>query len=149
MRPVFLLAALPFVLLAGCGSSQPYTALDLRQVNRGWASLKPIYFHFRNAYYGKNAAAMLHAYHQERRECRLMDQIDKRDTINPNTRLFEASSDLDSICNTIESVENMWAENHHKPYDKNLPLADPPYFEGTDQIVLVMPSLLAAPAKLS
>lgn len=142
----FLAIVLTGLFLTGCASKQAYAAQDFQQVKAAWTSLKPVYLQFRSAFTADRTTGILRAYHRERRICLLVDAIDRRDSIDPNTRLFQASSNLDVLCNTIESVENMWAKKTGYPYDKRLPLADPPYFVYTDAVLLQMPFLLKHPA---
>jgi hypothetical protein len=79
-----------------------------------------VYRAFKVAYFAGNTRMILTEYARERKVCKLIDVVDKRDTIDPNTNLFVASAGLDSLCNDIESAYAGWAKLHHYPYDKSI-----------------------------
>lgn len=149
MRPTFAIPLLLLVAVTGCSGTRPYTAQDLRQVRTAAARIVPIYVNFMTAYERSDAAGMIKGYHQEQVACRLEDRVDRRDTIDPNTNLFEASADLDNFCNQIESAYARWAISQHLPYDKTIvPAGNNPFADS--QIALAkLPALLAHPADRS
>ena len=115
---------LPFFLLlvaaVGCRGTQAYSSTDLQQVRQAYRIIPPVYRAFKAAYYGGNTRVMLKEYAREKKVCRLVDVVDRRDTIDPNTNLFAASAGLDSLCNDVESAYAGWAIKHHYPYDKSI-----------------------------
>lgn len=140
-----LLILLP--LIAGCAGTRPYTAKDLRQVNRAYDQLAPIFTQFQAAYNQNNLPAMRRLYAREQRACRLVDTIDKRDSIDPNTNLFTASSYLDSFCNDIETAYASWRKAHHLPYDHAAFLSAPgTYFVDGDYNIVHFHDLMKHPA---
>jgi hypothetical protein len=145
-RAAFALLAL--ALLAGCAGSQPYSAVDLKQVRQAYAAIAPVYWSFRKAYVDNNFPAMKRLVRQERSVCHLATVVDKRDTIDPNVNLYLASSYLDSFCNDIETAYNAWRKAHGMSYDDSLPstLAGT-YFEDGDYNIQEIGPLLRNPAK--
>lgn len=115
---------LPLLLLlvaaAACRGTQSYSTTDLHQVQQAYRTIPPLYRAFKAAYYADNGPLIVKDYAQEQKLCRLVDTIDKRDTIDPNTNLFSASAGLDSLCNDIEAAYTGWAIQHHYPYDKSI-----------------------------
>ena len=118
MRRLFLLGLL--VALAGCRGTQLYTPQDLTAVKSAEATIVPVYLQFKRDYGRDNLARIKHTYAQEQRVCKQVDIIDKRDTIDPNVNLFQASAELDDFCNAIESAYVYWAKRHGLPYDKTI-----------------------------
>lgn len=148
-RTLCFILALILILLAGCAGTQPYTATDLRQVREAYATITPIYNAFKIAYAKNDEAAMNRLFAREQRACRLVDTIDNRDSINPNTNLFQASAYLDTFCNDIESAYSGWREAHGLSYDASLPKTLPgTYFLDGDYNMTQMPRLLKQPAGL-
>ena len=148
MRLAPLLLA-PLLLLAACRGTQSYTPLDLSQVKQAYSELLPTYTNFKRYYTTSDTAGILKYYRLERSQCRLVDQIDSRDTIDPNVNLFQASIGLDNICNAIESAYTSWAIQHHYPYIKKVVPARPfEAFIGSDQSVAQMPLFLKNPGHL-
>ena len=148
MRPKFFLL-LSLLLLAACRGTQPYTAQDLSQVKQGYNELLPTYLSFKRAYSAGNTAGILKYYYRERIECRTVDQVDNRDTIDPNVNLFQASIGLDNFCNAVESAYVSWAMQNRYPYPKNVIPARP--FEAfivSDKSLGVMPKYMRRPASL-
>ncbi len=149
MRTLLLtLVAIP--LLAGCGSSQPYTQQDLHDVEQAWTVLRPLYTDFRTAFHRGDFQEMTRDYARERAECKHVDAIDQRDTIDPNTNLFQASGGLDGMCNTIESVYAAWEKAHHMRYDKTIvPEFLFEAFKGSNRGLRIMADFLRHPAEYS
>lgn len=151
--------------LAGCGGncfspqgycSSPYarrfSPLDLRQVRAVYSNLRPIYEQFKVADRSNNSQGLASAFAREQRLCVRVDTIDRRDTIDPNTNLFQASTGLDTLCNTIESIYAGWREQRHLPFDKSIsaaPATDPTVFEGADKTIAHMAKWLEHPSTLS
>ncbi|GAC1445014.1 MAG: hypothetical protein NVSMB52_05090 [Chloroflexota bacterium] len=108
------------LVLVGCRGTQPYTEQDLRQVKQVFSKLGPTYAAFKVAYRAHDLVGMRAALSQEQKECKKVDEIDARDTIDPTVELFQASYGLDSICNSIEMAYVIWAKKHHLPYDKRV-----------------------------
>lgn len=119
--PFFLL----LIVLTACSLTQPYTQQDLLQVRQGYTTIRPIYIAFRDAYKHKDIAGIRAAFKREQKACRLVDQIDQRDSIDPNIDLFAASAGLDGWCDDIEGVYAYWAKKHHFKYDKSIPVSLP------------------------
>jgi hypothetical protein len=138
------------LVLVGCASNQPYTQQDLHEVRAASATLTPLVYAFRHAFFSDNTPGVLSAYHQERIACRLVDAIDRRDTINPNVKLWQASADLDDYCNDIESGFSTYAIEHHLPYDKKVnPSLRYDVMQQSKLDMKKMPDLLRHPADLS
>ena len=147
-RLLFLLSSV--VLLVGCASTRPYTQLDLRQVKSTYAVLVPLYREFRAAYRRGDGQGIVDGYRQEQRVCRTVDAIDQRDSIDPNTNLFQVSAGLDNLCNDIESVYAAWQKEHHRPYPKDIiPAFLSEAFQGSDLELEKMRKQLHHPAALS
>jgi hypothetical protein len=150
MKRLILPLVLATMLLAGCRGTQPYTSPDLKQVRAGYVLIKPVYLDFRAAYVRKDKPAIIRAYHRERVVCRVPDEIDKRDTIDPNVQLFQASIVLDNLCNAVESAYAYWAKQHGLPYDKNItPGRESEVFAGSDAGLEKIDGYLRHPASLS
>jgi hypothetical protein len=148
MRKTVLL--LPLLLLSGCRGSQLYSAQDLRQVRESWSVLQPTYLEFEQAYKRGDTSGILAGFRREQQECRVVDQVDNRDTIDPGVKLFQVSAALDDICNTIESAYVTWAKPHGYPYDKTVQPSRPAeVFIGMDQEFKNIPVLLRHPDSLS
>lgn len=148
MRRLSLLALL--ILLAGCRGTQPYTAQDLSGVKVAQATIVPVYVAFKRSYFRDDVAAVKQTYAQEQRDCKQVDVIDKRDTIDPNVNLFQASAELDDLCNAIESAYVYWARKHGLPYDKTiLPGRRQEVFLGSDTDLKTLPKYLRHPSALS
>lgn len=118
MRRLFLLAVL--VPLVGCRGTQAYTSHDLSAVKKAASTIVPVYRQFKRDYRRGNKAALQRAHAQEQKVCKQVDVIDKRDTIDPNVNLFQASAELDDFCNAIESAYVFWAKRHGLPYSKSI-----------------------------
>jgi hypothetical protein len=116
----FVVGAALLLLLNGCAGTQIYTPQDVQQVHQAYAMLRPTYLAFKQVYEIGDKALVLKDYAREQRQCRLVDEIDNRDSIDPSTNLFAASVVLDGFCNTIESAYAWWAKNHGYPYNPNL-----------------------------
>jgi hypothetical protein len=150
MRLLPLAALLGLILLSGCASQAPYTAADLQQVKATYVQLLPVYEQFKADYTRKDGAALAVDFRREQGICRGVDVIDKRDSIDPNTNLFQASALLDGLCNTIESVYAWWQHQHHEHWDHSLVPNDPSVaFMGPDQGVEKMQGWLQRPAALT
>lgn len=148
MRVVAALSLL--LLLTACRGTQPYATQDLRQVRRAYAQIRPTYTAFEQAYRVGNTTGILTYFRQEQQECKLVDVIDKRDTIDPNINLFFASAALDDMCNAIESAYVTWAPKHGFPYDKSvLPSRPSDVFLGPDLDLTKMSGYLRNPASLA
>lgn len=142
-----VLAILGLTLLSGCGSTPAYTAQDLREVKHLYAVLTPIYGRFRAAFYSNDFLGMRAAFGQERTACKQVDAIDNRDNIDPNSNLFQASGDVDTLCNEIESAYARWRKSHHLKYDKTVYLPQTfELFKGSEAVLLQMPKLMCHPA---
>jgi hypothetical protein len=143
----YLIVLLLAPVLAACRGTQAYTQQDLTQVKTAYAELRPVYLHFRHAFYASDTQGILRNYHVERRDCRLVDQIDRRDTIDPNVNLFFASAELDNMCNAIESAYVTWAKPHHYPYLRAIvPGIPKEVFGGTDKELKKMRKYFKHPA---
>ncbi len=144
-----LLLGVLVILLAGCQGSQLYTQQDLSQVHQGWNEIFPTYRAFETAYKANDTRGILTQFARIEKECKIPDEIDKRDSIDPNIKLFEASVALDDMCDTVESAYVTWAKPHGYPYDKTVvPSLPADVFIGTDVEVKGVPKLLAHPADL-
>src|SRR5947209_16514304 len=90
---------LPFgallLLLAGCASTSLYLPQDTVQVRQAASEIVPVYEGFKHAYLANNGASLAYWYGREQQDCKLVDVIDKRDSIDPNIKLFAASENLD------------------------------------------------------
>jgi hypothetical protein len=147
-RYLILLGLVP--ILAACRGTQAYTAEDLSQVRTAYAELRPVYVAFRHAFYANGVQGILRNYHLERQDCRIVDEVDQRDTIDPNVNLFFASAELDNMCNSIESAYVTWAKPHHYPLLKGVDSGIPAeIFGGTDDELKKMNHYLAHPASLA
>jgi hypothetical protein len=148
MRRLLLLAVL--VVLAGCRGTQAYTAEDLSGVKAAEATIVPVYLEFKQEYGRDNQVAIQRTYAQEQQDCKQVDVIDKRDTIDPNVNLFQASAELDDFCNAIESAYVYWAKRHGLPYDKSIvPGRRQEVFLGSDGDLKTINKYLRHPAALS
>jgi hypothetical protein len=148
MRRLLLLAVL--VALAGCRGTQAYTAQDLSGVKTAEATIIPVYLEFKRDYSRDNQAAIQRTYALEQRDCKQVDVIDRRDTIDPNVNLFQASAELDDFCNAIESAYVYWAKRHGLPYDKSIvPGRRQEVFLGSDGDLKTIHKYLRHPAALS
>lgn len=142
---------LPLLLVfAGCRGTQPYTSQDLAQVKQADATIVPIYKQFKRDYRSDNQAAIQQTYALEQQACKQVDVIDKRDTIDPNVNLFQASADLDDFCNAIESAYVYWAKRHGLAYDKSIiPGRRQEVFLGSDTDLKTIGKYIRNPAALS
>lgn len=149
--PRHLLALLPLMLLlSGCFSTPLYTAQDLQQVRDSDHTLVPLYKDFRAAFHRRDAAVMQQDFEREQIAARQVDQIDVRDSIDPNTNLFQASAELDNLCNDIEAVWAAWEKAHHMPYDKSIqPALLSEAFQGSDKGLKDLAKWLRHPSSLS
>lgn len=120
MRIFLLLIPLAAALLSGCGTPPPYTHQDMMQVTQSFDRLLPVYLSFRDAWFNNNGPVMTHDYALEQRYCTVVDQIDKRDTIDPNINLFAVSAGLDGFCDGIEEYYAAWLKSQHLPYDRQV-----------------------------
>jgi len=117
----WMLLVLLGLFLAGCASTNVYSSNDLRQVNQGYHELLPIYKGFKSAFRKNDGSGIRYWHQREHQPCyHLVDEIDKRDTIDSNVKLFHASATLDSWCDDIEYAYAGWAKRHHLPYDHSL-----------------------------
>ena len=138
MRAI-LVAIATMLLLTACASSQSYTKQDFRQVNHAYSLLLPIYFDFRAAFFRGDFVKMTREFESRRPACKEVDAIDRRDTIDPNTDLFQLSAGLDGLCNDIESVYAAWEKAHHMKYDKSIvPTFLAQAFKGSDRGLRIM-----------
>jgi hypothetical protein len=148
MRRLIFLALL--VALAGCRGTQPYTSADLTGVKTAEATIVPVYRQFKQEYGRDNRAEIQRTYAREQEVCKQVDVIDKRDTIDPNVNLFQASAELDDFCNSIESAYVYWAKRHGLPYDKSIvPGRRQEVFLQADADLLTIGKYLRHPAALS
>lgn len=146
MRRLLVLPLL--LLLTACSTStRPYTSLDLKQVRAAYIVVRPTYVSFKAAYLHGDTAGIVDGFRREQRACRVVDEVDNRDTINPNTNLFQASIGLDDMCNAIEQAYVTWAKAHHYPYNKSIIPGDPEdVFLTSDLDLLKMQAYLRHPA---
>jgi hypothetical protein len=107
-------------VLAGCRGTQPYTSQDLTGVKSIAATIVPVYREFKQAYRHDDRPVIESTFAREQAVCKQVDVIDKRDTIDPNVNLFQASAELDDFCNSIEDAYVFWAKAHKLPYDKSI-----------------------------
>ncbi len=148
MRRLYFVGLL--VLLAGCRGTQPYTTQDLKGVTVAQATVIPVYLQFKQDYQSNDPARIEQGYAQEQQACKQVDVIDKRDTIDPNVNLFQASAELDDFCNAIESAYAYWAKKHRLPYDKLIvPGRHQEVFLQSDADLLTFQKYLRHPAALS
>jgi hypothetical protein len=135
------------LLIVGCAGSTPYTQTDLNQVRSVYRVLVPDYQSFKSAYLGNNYSAMTADFHTEKRVCRTVDAIDRRDTISPNVKLFLVSEGLDNLCNSIEYAYATWRHERHMSYDESLNLGSPAdLFVNADASLEQMPGELRHPS---
>jgi hypothetical protein len=147
---IILLVVFATTLLVGCGLPPPFTKQDLQQVRQGYATILPLYNDFKTAYFQENTQRILSDYQQEQKDCRLVDEIDNRDTIDPNTNLFQASAGLDDMCNWIEEAYAGWAKPLGYPYPKDVIPSPRTYaFTNTAETLAKIPKYLQHPAALS
>jgi hypothetical protein len=118
-KPIFLAL---LVLLAGCRGTEPYTSADLAGVKAAKVAIIPLYLEFKRAYHHDDQAEIQRTHAVEQEVCKQVDVIDKRDTIDPNVNLFQASAELDDFCNSIDDAYAFWAKQHGLPYSKALTL---------------------------
>ena len=145
-----LLVVASITVVTARGSSKPYTQKDLRDVRNDYALLRPIYLGFRAAYFRNDARSMARYYDREQVVCSQVDQIDRRDSIDPNVNLFQASVGLDNFCNDIESGYAAWQRSHHLRYDKRVVPAFPgDVFKGGDLSLKKIAGFLRHPSALS
>lgn len=148
MRKILVIPLL--LILAGCRGTQPYTSQDLAQVKQADSTIVPIYKQFKHDYRRDNQAAIQHTYTLEQQACKQVDVIDKRDTIDPNVNLFQASAELDDFCNAIESAYVYWAKRHGLAYDKSIiPGRRQEVFLGSDADLKTIDKYIRDPAALS
>lgn len=137
-------------VLAACRGTQPYTSLDLSQVRTGYAEIKPTYLAFKHAFITNDSHGIRANYRVEQRQCKLVDEIDKRDTIDPNVNLFFASIELDSFCNAIEMAYVDWAKANGYSFPKDIPPSrKDEIWGGTDKELKKMRKYLAHPGSLA
>jgi hypothetical protein len=151
MRAVLGLALLGLCLcLSACRGSEIYSQEDLRQVHQVYVQLRPMYVSFKRAFQTNQTAGILQGFRREHAPCAVVDQIDNRDTIDPNVSLFQASIVLDDLCNAIESGYADWAIRHHLSYPSNLiPLRPSELFIGAEADLKKMNSYLRHPSALA
>src|SRR5579864_921931 len=149
MRKVLLVV--PFLaILSGCGASPLYSQQDFHQVMQSYSELRPLYIDFRAAFERRSSAEMSRDYAAEQGDCKLVDRVDQRDTIDPNTNLFLVSALLDNFCNDIESVYAAWQKAHHRPYDKTvIPAVLSEAFIGSDKEIQQITKAVRHPSDLS
>jgi hypothetical protein len=144
-----LLIVIVFLVLAGCARTGPYSSQDLRDVRTAYDTIRPILLAFESSYFRHNSQGILSGYHREMTACKLADRIDKRDSIDPNVKLFEASADLDNMCNDMDSTYTLWAKSNGYPYDKTVTPALPgDVFKSAEKSMKEMGELLRHPASL-
>jgi hypothetical protein len=150
MRAVLLLTlSILTLLLAACRGSELYSQQDLQQVTQTYKQLRPIYLSFKRAIIADDSAGVLLGFQREHAPCAVVDQIDNRDTIDPNVALFQASIGLDDLCNAIESAYADWAIQHHRSYPKNFqPLRRSDVFIGAEGDLKKMNHELNHPSSL-
>lgn len=151
MRPVlFCLLFTIGVTLTACRGSEAYSQEDFQQVHQVYAELRPLYESFKRAYLADQASGVLQGYRREHPPCAIVDQIDRRDTIDPNVGLFQVSIALDDMCNAIEAGYAEWAKEHHRPYPKDiLPQQPSLIFLGPETDFLKIKRYLRHPAALA
>jgi hypothetical protein len=149
MRKILGLVAV-LLFAAGCRGTQAYYPVDLKQVRTAYARIAPIYTNFKEVYGRGDTAGIRRDFKKEQAACRLVDVIDRRDTIDPNVQLFQASVELDAMCNAIESAYVWWAQKHGYPYDKSVIGYRPDeVFVGADAGLLKMPGYMRHPSALA
>jgi len=105
---------------------------------------------FKASYLRGDTRDILRGYKQEQAASKTVDAIDKRDSIDPNTKLFQATIGLDNFCNAIESAYTSWAKSRHYPYDKSVPPGVPPdVFVEADKSLPKMPGYFRHPTAYS
>lgn len=146
----FLPFAALLLLLAGCASTALYQPVDTDQVRTAAAEIVPVYEGFKQAYLSNNGASLAYWYGREQNDCKLVDVIDKRDSIDPNIKLFAASENLDDLCNDIEVAWAYWAKQHHMKYESKLvPAVVTDAWVDGDKRVALLPELMAHPSQLA
>ena len=137
------------LFLSSCRGTQSYSQQDLQDAKRAWSALHPTLLAFEQAYKTGNASVMAIEFRRNENTCKIVDGIDKRDTIDPNVRLFYASITLDDVCNNIESVYALYRQTHHLAYDNSITASRPgAEFLGLDKELSKMPSQLRDPGAL-
>lgn len=137
-------------LLTACASTAPYSRQDLTQVHQAWTEIGPVYKNFKQAYMRNDSTSLSYWYQQEQVDCKLVDQIDTRDTIDPNNKLFLASADVVDMCNDIEGAWAFWRRAHGLSYDKTLVPPSVLYnWKDGDLDVKTIPGLLRHPSALA
>jgi hypothetical protein len=151
MRAVLSLGLLGLCFcLSACRGSELYSQEDLRQVHQVYAQLRPMYESFKRAFQADQTGGILQGFRREHAPCAIVDQIDNRDTIDPNISLFQASIVLDDLCNAIESAYAEWAIRHHRSYPSNLqPLRPSEVFIGAEADLKKMNGYLRHPSALA
>lgn len=121
----FPLLIIPLILLSACRGTYAYTHLDLVQTWEEYHHIVPIYRQFHTVYLADNGSEIQDLHRREVAACQINYAVDKRDTIDPSTNLWQASVTLDDLCNAMDSAYAYWAEKHHLPYDNQLYAAPP------------------------
>ena len=124
--------------------------MDTVQVRQAASEIVPVYQGFKHAYLSNNGASLAYWYGREQQDCKLVDVIDKRDSIDPNIKLFAASENLDDLCNDIEVAWAYWAKQHHMKYEEKLvpAVVSDAWLDG-DKRVETLPVLLRNPDQLA
>ncbi|MGI8969022.1 MAG: hypothetical protein ACR2GA_07970 [Chloroflexota bacterium] len=139
------------VALAGCAGTQPYSQRDFHQVTTAFHQLVPAWWGYEQAYKRHDTAGILRNFHVEQHVCyTLVDEVDHRDTIDPNVNLFHASASLDNICNSIEELYRTWAQKNGYPFNKHIPPALPAQtFLGQNKELPIMTKQMRHPSALT
>lgn len=112
--------------------------------------LRPLYVDFKRAFFAGDGPRIMADFRKEQKDCKVLDQVDARDTIDPNVGLFYASSSLDDWCNAIETATASWQHAHHMKYDHTMVLIRPQeIFLGTDAEYSKIKRWLKYPARLA
>lgn len=138
------------LVLSARSASAPYSKQDLTQVDQTFAALVPVYRSFAAAFHSHNGPVMEQDFRAEQRYCKVVDAIDQRDTIDPNTNLFAVSAGLDNFCNGIEEYYAAWRKSQHLSYDHSLKPGDTSHaFVGTEEYITLLTKQIRHPSQLT
>jgi hypothetical protein len=138
------------LVVSARGSGAPYTKQDLDQVTTTFYAMVPVYRSFATAFLTHNDPVMEQDFREEQRYCKVVDAIDQRDTIDPNTNLFAVSAGLDNFCNGIEEYYAAWRKSQHLPYDHSVQPGDTSHaFVGTEDYITLLSKQIKHPSQLT